>query len=93
MPPPSAGIGKPEAAPFHEIAGRLGVSAASTVFVGDDERCDVGGSLGVGMHAIRCCAWVAGDRRTRAAGVADRLSRVPAMAAALLLEVSSRHAA
>jgi len=87
------GIGKPEAAPFLEIARRLGVSPTSTAFVGDDERCDVSGALAVGMHPIRCCAWVAGDRQTRARSVIDRLSRVPVVAAALLLEVSTRHAA
>lgn len=87
------GIGKPDAAPFLEIARRLGVSPVSTAFVGDDERCDVGGALTVGMHPIRCCAWVAGDRETRARSVIDRLSRVPAAAAELLLEVSTRHAA
>lgn len=87
------GVGKPDRAPFAEISRRLGVPAASTVFVGDDERCDVAGAIDAGMHAIRCCVWVAGARHTRSAAVIDRLSLVPDVAGALLHEVSTRHAA
>jgi putative hydrolase of the HAD superfamily len=87
------GVGKPERPPFTEVSRRLGVPPSSTVFVGDDERCDVAGALDAGMHAVRCCAWVAGARHTRAAVVIDRLSVVPDVAGTLLHEVSNRHAA
>ena len=87
------GIGKPDAPPFLEIARRLAVPPAATVFVGDDERCDVGGAMRVGMQTLRCCVWVAGEPRTRASAVVDRLALVPRLAAGLLDEVIKRHAA
>jgi putative hydrolase of the HAD superfamily len=87
------GIGKPDAPPFLEIARQLAVPPAATVFVGDDERCDIGGAMRVGMQALRCCVWVPGDPRTRASAVIDRLALVPRVAAGLLDEVFTRHAA
>jgi putative hydrolase of the HAD superfamily len=87
------GTGKPDAPPFHEIARQLAVPPAATVFVGDDERCDIGGAMRVGMQALRCCVWVPGEPRTRASAVVDRPALVPRLAAGLLDEVFTRHAA
>jgi putative hydrolase of the HAD superfamily len=88
-----SGAGKPERAPFDTIVHDLGVPPSAAVMVGDDERCDVGGALAAGMQAIRCCVWVMGQPDTQAGAVADRLSRVPELAHALLEEASTRHAA
>jgi putative hydrolase of the HAD superfamily len=44
---------KPRPEPFHEALRRLNVAPEETVHVGDIERTDVAGSLGVGMRAVR----------------------------------------
>jgi putative hydrolase of the HAD superfamily len=88
-----SGRGKPDIEPFHEIVRQLDVAPSAAVVVGDDERCDVGGALAAGLHAIRCCVWVVGDPTTRATAVVNRLSRVPDVAYTLLEEALSRHAA
>jgi putative hydrolase of the HAD superfamily len=46
------GSGKPAAEGFHEILGRLGTSAASSVFVGDDPVADMAGAGRLGMKTI-----------------------------------------
>jgi putative hydrolase of the HAD superfamily len=87
------GAGKPESEPFAAIAMRLQVPIAQTVFVGDDERCDVAGALAAGMHAIRCAVWVSLTGSTAAKGVVDHMTQVPGVARTLLEETPNRHAA
>jgi putative hydrolase of the HAD superfamily len=47
------GHAKPRPEPFHAALAALGVEAAETLHVGDNERTDVGGALAVGMRAVR----------------------------------------
>jgi putative hydrolase of the HAD superfamily len=89
-----SGAGKPEPDAFFEIGRRLGVSPSATVVVGDSEDCDISGALAAGMHAIRYAGWTGrADRETRGAHRIDRLSRVPALARALVRERAHRHVA
>ncbi len=87
------GGGKPAPEPFAAVARQLDVPPAWTVFVGDDERCDVGGARAAGMLAVRCTAWTSPASATDAHAVVDRLARVPAVAQVLLEEALTRHAA
>ncbi len=88
-----SGLGKPDPAPFAEIARRLHVPAARIVCVGNDERCDVEGARLAGMQTIRCDAWVDNPASTVAGARVDRMGDVPAIALALLKEASNCHAA
>jgi putative hydrolase of the HAD superfamily len=88
-----AGAGKPDPECYAEVVRQLGVPAAASVCVGDDERCDVSGALAAGMHAIRCAAWTPDPETTAASAVIRRLTQVPTIAHALLEEASTRHAA
>lgn len=47
------GHAKPRPEPFHAALAALGVDAADALHVGDIERTDVRGALGVGMRAVR----------------------------------------
>jgi len=47
------GHAKPRPEPFLAALASLGVAPHETLHVGDNERTDVGGALGVGMRAIR----------------------------------------
>jgi putative hydrolase of the HAD superfamily len=87
------GTGKPEPEPFAAVASQLNVPPPHIVFVGDDERCDVGGARAAGMLAVRCAAWTPLTTSTSAHAVVDRLARVPAVAQVLLEEALNRHAA
>jgi FMN phosphatase YigB (HAD superfamily) len=87
------GMGKPESAPFHALTARLGVTAAQTVFVGNDEICDVVGALGAGMIAVRCDAFVRAPEPTAAPHTLWRFAALPELARACLEEASTRHAA
>ncbi len=87
------GLGKPDPEPFAEIARRLGAPARRTVFVGDDEHCDIGGAVRAGMHPVRCAAWTRPIHSTAARAVVHQLTEVPAIARTLLEEASNRHAA
>ena len=62
-----SGRGKPEPAPFFEIARRLDVPPGRVVVVGDDEVCDVGGAMAAGMRPVRCDVWSRLAGSTRAA--------------------------
>jgi FMN phosphatase YigB (HAD superfamily) len=88
-----SGAGKPEAAPFHALASMLGVPAAQTVFVGNDEVCDVIGALGAGMCAIRCDAFAPSTVPTIANYRLLQFAALPELARVSLEEASSRHAA
>jgi len=87
------GAGKPEPAPFAEIARRLDVDPARVVVVGNDARADVGGAARAGMRAVACAAWTPGDRDLPAGTPSvARLADV-AVVATLVLEEAGRHAA
>jgi FMN phosphatase YigB (HAD superfamily) len=81
--------GKPDDAPFHEIARRLRVDPADVVYVGDDERCDIAGAMAVGMTAIRCLAWRATNPDTAARVAIRRFESLPDLAQALLEETTA----
>jgi len=88
-----SGAGKPEPEPFAEIARQLDVPPSHTVFVGDDEVCDVEGAARAGMLPVRCAVWTTRRGATTSAAVIDQLSHVPLIARTLLEEAVSRHAA
>ncbi len=86
-------VGKPDVAPFREIARRLDTPVAHIVVVGDDEACDIAGAAGAGMLALRCDVWT-GPRPVTADGrVVRHLAAVPEAAHACLEEALGRHAA
>ena len=87
------GLGKPEAAPFHDAARRLDVTPDRVVFVGNDEICDIGGAIDAGMRAVLCTAWTRPSVPTRAHRIVNHLSEVPGVARDLVTEGSSSHAA
>lgn len=87
------GEGKPDPEAFAEVARQLGVSARRTVFVGNDERCDIEGARAAGMLAIRADTWVRQPLDTAAHATVNRLADLSALAHALLEEASNRHAA
>jgi putative hydrolase of the HAD superfamily len=88
-----SGLGKPEPEPFFEVLRRLRVEPAHTVFVGDDETCDVMGASGAGLIPIACAAWIPPRLDTRARAVIRRLLDVPDTARAVLEEALNSHAA
>jgi putative hydrolase of the HAD superfamily len=88
-----SGRGKPEAASFLEAARRLDVPAERTIFVGNDELCDIDGALAAGMHPIYCAAWTAVPPATRARAVARRLSDVERLVPIVFEEAATAHAA
>jgi len=89
-----SGRGKPDAEPFVEVCRRLSVLPSRTVVVGDSDECDVTGAIAAGMHAVRCDVWLPRpEAATRAAGIVDRLARVPQIVRALVTEVPRRHVA
>ncbi|MCC7044661.1 MAG: HAD family hydrolase [Acidobacteria bacterium] len=87
------GRGKPDPDTFAWIARELSVPASRSVFVGDDEQCDVSGAAAAGMLPVRCAVWTSLSAGTAARAVVDRLSQVPAIASSLIEEASNRHAA
>jgi putative hydrolase of the HAD superfamily len=78
------GLGKPEAAPFRAILSRLGTEPSRTVFVGDDEWCDIGGARRLGMRTVRLTAWTGLSGESRADAVIQSLSELPSVAESLL---------
>lgn len=87
------GSGKPDPDAFAWVARTLAVPAARTVFVGDNERCDIEGARAAGMLPVRCAAWVPSPSTTAAQTVVHRLSHLPAIASLLIEEASNRHVA
>lgn len=88
------GGGKPESAPFHEVARRLHVKPSHTIVVGDDEWCDVNGARMAGMRPVRFIGhrhWPPGP--SAADLVLTRISDLPSAAAALLADQRGSHAA
>jgi putative hydrolase of the HAD superfamily len=88
-----SGAGKPDAEPFLAIARTLEVAPSRVVFVGDDERCDVGGAAAVGMKTVRLTAWTDAPATSAADAVVGSLTDIPALAGALLRKGSEFHAA
>lgn len=88
-----AGGGKPDPDTFATVARRLGVAAAQSVFVGNDERCDVQGASAAGFSTIRCDAWVTDPAPSSADAVLTKFAELPAMAGVVFEEASKRHAA
>lgn len=88
-----AGGGKPDPDAFAWIAHRLSVGASRTVFVGDNEACDIVGADVAGMVPVRCTAWTGPcEAPTRARVSIDRLTLLPHIVDTLVEEASS-HAA
>ena len=83
----------PDPHPFPQILSRLAVASSNAVFVGDDERCDIGGARRAGLMTVRCRVWRAGGIATAAHAVVTRLSLLTELAQRLLEETSDRHAA
>jgi putative hydrolase of the HAD superfamily len=86
------GPGKPDIVAFSTVLDRLGVPAASSVFVGDDPRCDIMGARQAGMKTIRIRQGVHG-RAFVAPGdeadvAVDSLTDVPAVVAGLVAPVA-----
>jgi HAD superfamily hydrolase (TIGR01509 family) len=71
------GLWKPNAAAFHYVADRLGVSPAEAVFVGDQLEADVLGAQRAGLRAV----WIASDGvesgDVRPDAVIHRLAELP----------------
>jgi len=87
------GQGKPDPDTFAWMARTLAVPAARTVFLGDNEQCDIEGARAAGMLPVRCAVWVPAPATTAAPTVLHRLSHLPAIASLLIEEASNRHAA
>jgi putative hydrolase of the HAD superfamily len=75
------GRGKPAQEPFQEISRKLGVPAVRTVFVGNDDRCDVLGAACAGMRTIHV-----GGQSCFADAEAESMADVPALAEQLVTE-------
>jgi putative hydrolase of the HAD superfamily len=81
------GAGKPEAPPFTAALNRLHAVPGHTVFVGNDEACDIAGAKAVGMKTV---LFVAGPpchsavASTRADLVIDAIGDVPQAVASLM---------
>ncbi len=75
------GIYKPDRQVFELLIGRLGIPAASTLFVGDSYEMDIVGACGAGMRT----AWVQKNGAARPIGVAPDLEIDTAVALRELL--------
>lgn len=72
------GLGKPDPAPFLAALSRLEVPPQRTVFVGDDERCDVSGAAAVGLRTVRLSRGRQnGPRESAADATVASLAEVP----------------
>ena len=91
--------GKPDPAPFLEALERLGVTANRAVFVGNDERCDIGGAAAIGMRTILVRGSATAGTRdtrevpTRAAAVIVRLAALSRVAEGLMPWSEKQHVA
>jgi putative hydrolase of the HAD superfamily len=88
-----AGGGKPEREPFIAAVHLLGVQVERTVFVGDDEWCDLVGATRVGMRTV----FFGSPRHARpsfhADAIAHTLLDVPALADSLVPAERCQHVA
>jgi putative hydrolase of the HAD superfamily len=87
-----SGAGKPEPDGFEQALRTLGVAAEQSVFVGNDENCDIGGAARLGMKTILVDTYVvfaATCHDIRADAVVSSLAEVPAAVASLLAPRSS----
>jgi putative hydrolase of the HAD superfamily len=76
--------GKPERAPFMAALRALGVTADRTVFVGDDEWCDLVGATRVGMRTVFLRAAEHADPSFHADAIVHTLLDLPRVADALV---------
>lgn len=87
------GAGKPDRSAFSYVASALEVDPARTVFVGDDERCDIVGAMAAGMRAVRLTAWTGPCATSRAAAVIPSLVDLLTLAESLVREEAVPHVA
>jgi putative hydrolase of the HAD superfamily len=83
------GPGKPDAAAFDTVLGRLEASASESVFVGDDPVCDIEGARRMGLKTVRVRGNgihrdVVVDPANEADWVVDSIAAVPSITATLL---------
>jgi putative hydrolase of the HAD superfamily len=76
--------GKPERAPFMAAVRALGVAVDRTVFVGDDEWCDLVGATRVGMRTVFLAAAAHAGPSFHADAIVHSLLDVPRVADALV---------
>ena len=91
-----SGAGKPDREPFIEALRRLRLDPSQAVFVGDDERNDIGGAAACGLATIHTVQWrsiAQIDVDVRPDTVVHHIADVPAHADALLLRRWAHHAA
>jgi putative hydrolase of the HAD superfamily len=90
-----SGRGKPDRAPFLEALRRLDVPPDRAVFAGDDDWCDLAGAKDVGMRTVFVGRYraAAPDPPRHADAIVTSLRSVPRVAAGLLTDRASRHAA
>jgi len=88
-----SGAGKPDPEPFQVVLGRLCVSPPASVFVGDDEICDIAGAGSAGLSTVRCLVWRRADTPTAADAVIREFSALPSVADRLFEEAATRYAA
>jgi putative hydrolase of the HAD superfamily len=91
-----SGAGKPERAAFDEAVRRLDVVRARTVFVGDDEACDMRGAAEAGLHTIfigRRPGDTAVRRSEYAEATVASIAEVPAAATRLIGGEGERYVA
>lgn len=86
------GTGKPDPAPFFEVARRLSTPVHDVVFVGDDEECDVMGAALAGMSTVRSTVWRPATGPTMARAVLRRMRDLPDLADHLVEDGVSRYA-
>lgn len=87
------GMGKPEPAPFLEIADRLRVTPSRIVFVGDDETADIRGAAGVGMRTVRVTKWHPASRGTSGDALIASLTELPRIVSSIFRKAPVGHAA
>ena len=83
------GAGKPEAAPFKEIAAPARDAGRARDLRGQRRVCDIGGAAAVGMRTVRVTGWSALVGPSTADAVIASLRDLPAVAGRLLGEAPS----
>jgi putative hydrolase of the HAD superfamily len=80
----AVGVRKPDPRIYRDALGRLGVSAAETLFVGDRVREDVQGPKALGMRAVLLREWRREEDPGEADFVIERLAELPGIVKQLL---------
>lgn len=81
-----SGAGKPEPEPFETALERLGAAPRQTVFVGNDEHCDIRGAAALGMRTILVDTYTvfSSGEASEADAVVSSLADVPATVESLV---------